>query len=345
MAQLTGQKVKDTYSKLLQLSTSGVTTTRKTIESGIGEATALTLGSNTVGLQNPYVSSVPVGTIESSAVFTDTNGQLVTRQLGSNAFDSTYPEQDYDTGWQVIPDYDPAKNSGITPITDLPADRVPKYRVINRTVHFRGNIYIPLSPGQGDPLQPAVSDIASLEQTQSSTVSTTNNGVVVNNNGTITLPSIKFNDIVVPEFDTYLAILHPLFRNGKTFNVSGDDFKFMYNTFAAIKIDTTGRLQIESLTAFEGAGPSALNVLHMNPIHEIMTRWEAGNNHNISSYENYKTYNINNTDQRVVTSTSFPVPYPFDGDGDDMTTWGGLCIVLDGLSYTVSNSISLDLIH
>lgn len=344
MAQLTGQKVKDTYSKLLQLSTSGVTTTRKTIESGIGEATALSLGSTSIGLQNPYVSSVPLGTIETAAVFADGAGQLVTRQLGSNAFDSAYPAQDYDTGWIAIPQYDPVKDSGIWPITDLPADRVAQYRVINRTVYFRGNIYIPLSPGQGDPLQNAVSDLASLEQTQSSTVSTANNGVSVSGN-VITLPSIKFNDIVVPEFDTYLAIFHPLFRNGKTFNPTGDQFKFMYNTFAGIKIDTAGRLQIESLSAFEEAGPSAINVIKMNPIHEIMTKWEVGSTYNISSYENYKTYNINNTDQRVVISTSLPIPYPFDGDGDDMTTWGGLCIVLDGLSYTVSNSISLDLIH
>ena len=344
MAQLTGQKVKDTYSQLLKLSTSGVTTTRKTVESGIGETTGLLLASNSVGLVNPYVSSVPTSTIATTGVFADGSGQIVTRQLGSNAFDSSYPTQDYDTGWINIPQYDPAKGTGIVPISGIPADRVPQYRLINRTLHFRGNIYIPLSPTNGNPNIPAVSDIVSIELTKSSTVSVEDNGVVVGA-GVITLPSIKFNDLVVPERDTYLSIFHPLFRNAVTHNTSGDQFKYMYNTFAAVKLDTQGRIIIESLSAFENAGTAQLLPLHMNPIHEIMTRWQTGSTYNISSYENYKTFNINNTDQRIVTSTGFPVPFNFYGDGDDMSTWGGLCIVLDGLSFTVSNLLPLDSLH
>jgi len=344
MAQLTGQKVKDTYSQLLKLSTSGVTTTRKAVESGIGETTGLLLASNSVGLTNPYISSVPTNTTVTAALFSDGAGQVVTRQLGSNAFDSAYPVQDYDTGWIDIPDYDPTKGTGIVPISGIPAHRVPQYRLINRTLHLRGNIYIPLSPTDGNANIPAVADITSIEITQSSTVSVQDNGVSVGT-GIITLPSIKFNDLVVPERDTYLSIFHPLFRNAITHNLSGDQFKYMYNTFAAVKLDTQGRIIIESLSAFEAAGVSSYNVLHMNPIHEIMTRWETGSTYNISSYENYKTFNINNTDQRIVTSTGFPVPFDFSGDGEDMSTWGGLCIVLDGLSFTVSNLLPLDSLH
>lgn len=345
MAQLTGQKVKDTYSKLLQLSTSGVTTTRKTIESGIGEATALSLGSSSVGLQNPYVSSVPVGTTEFAAMFADSNGQLVTRQLGTNAFESGYPAPvvDFDSGWKDINQYDSVSQTGIVKISGLPSDRTAQYRVINRTVHLRGNIYIPLSQNNGDPGAPAVTTISDIEQTQSSTVSEFDNGVTVGN-GVITLPSIKPNDVIKPEKDTYLSIFFPFFRNGKTFN-AGDQFKFMYNTFGALKITDNGNIVIESLHAFEMAGPSALQIVPMNPIREIMNRWETGSTHYISSYVNYKTYNINNSDQRVIATTGLPVPYNFSGDGSDMYTWGGLCIVLDGLSFNIADSVPLDSIH
>lgn len=344
MAQLTGQKVKDTYSQLLKLSTSGVTTTRKAVESGIGETTGLLLASNSVGLVNPYISSVPTSTTVTAALFSDGAGQIVTRQLGSNAFDSGYPAQDYDTGWMDIPQYDPVKATGIVPISGIPAHRVPQYRLINRTLHFRGNIYIPLSPTDGNPNIPAVADITSIETTQSTTVSVEDNGVSVGA-GVITLPSIKLNDLVVPERDTYLSIFHPLFRNAETHNSSGDQFKYMYNTFAAIKLDTQGRIIIESLSAFEAAGLSPIGVIKMNPIHEIMTTWVTGTNHRISTYENYETYNINAADQRDVTNTGFLLPFNFSGDGTDMSTWGGLCIVLDGLSFTVSNLLPLESLH
>ena len=59
MATLSGNKVKDTYSSLLKLSSNSVTTTLKDVEDGSGTTSALKLSTTTVGVDALNFSSPP----------------------------------------------------------------------------------------------------------------------------------------------------------------------------------------------------------------------------------------------------------------------------------------------
>jgi len=91
MATLSGNKVKDTYESLLKLTTNGATTTLKSVEDGAGVATAIKLSTDTVEVDALSFSTAPsTSTTELTGLFLDSNNNVVSRELTSNAFSSQY---------------------------------------------------------------------------------------------------------------------------------------------------------------------------------------------------------------------------------------------------------------
>lgn len=88
MATLTGNKVKDSYQSLLKLSTAGATSTIKSVEDGLGVATALKVSTDTVEVNSLKISTTP--TVSSSEltvlVYDDATDEVKTRDLDSSAF-------------------------------------------------------------------------------------------------------------------------------------------------------------------------------------------------------------------------------------------------------------------
>jgi len=90
MASLTSVRVKDGYTKLLKTETSTLSSTRQTIEDGLGNDSALKLGTTSIEVNgDQYFTTAPsVDNAELTGIFIDGTNKLVTRELGANAFSS-----------------------------------------------------------------------------------------------------------------------------------------------------------------------------------------------------------------------------------------------------------------
>jgi hypothetical protein len=341
MAQLTGNKVKDTYGQILKVETSGITTTRKTVESGIGESTALSLGSTSVGLQNPYATSVPSSNTLSTALFLDVDGQIKTRTLGTQAFDSVAPVTDYDTGWIEMDSFD-----GITGLFRHDGNpNPPKYRIVNRQVFLKGFFILPVTSLYQDQNSPAVELYNDVETTQSSTLATLNTGVTPTQDGRIILNKIFTNDGFYLDEDEHGALFLPMFRYGID---PTSTRKFMYNTFAAFKFNADLTAEIQSMHYYEQAGQVNAIPIHQSATHEVLNKFIGGSGYTFMNYDSsgqYYTHFLNNTDKRSVADSNVEIPYTFLGDGEDMNTWGGVIVPLDGISFFLSRNLSLSQIH
>jgi len=87
MATLSGNKVKDTYSSLLKLETSGASSSLKTIEDGAGVDTALKLSTTEVQVDTLSFSASPTtDNAELSALLVDGSNNVVKRELDASAF-------------------------------------------------------------------------------------------------------------------------------------------------------------------------------------------------------------------------------------------------------------------
>lgn len=341
MAQLTGNKVKDTYGQLLKLQTSGVTTTRKTVESGIGESTALSVGSTSVGLSNPYASSVPSSNTLSTALFLDVDGQIKSRTLGTQAFESVAPITDYDTGWIDMEDFNGA--SGLKAVSGNPF--APKYRIVNRQVFFKGFFIIPLASIDGEATSPLVGVYSDIETTRSSTVGTLDTGVTVPGDGRLLFNKIFTNDSFQLDEAEFGSLFLPMFRYGVD---ASNQRKFMYNTFAALKFNADLSMEVQSMHYFEEMGQQPLVPIHQSATHEVINKFIGGSGYTFMNYDNqasYYTHFLNNTDKRVVSDSNIEIPYSFMGDGSDMSTWGGVIVPLEGISIFLSRNLSLSSIH
>ena len=90
MASLTSVKVKDGYSQLLKTETSTLSSTRQTIEDGLGNDSALKLGTTSIEVNgDQYFTTAPSeDNAELTGIFIDGTNKIVRRELGANAFSS-----------------------------------------------------------------------------------------------------------------------------------------------------------------------------------------------------------------------------------------------------------------
>ena len=88
MATFTGNKVKDTYQSLLKLASGSLSSTLKNVEDGLGNVSALKVGTGAVEVKELLITDTP--TVSSSEntvlVYDDTDKTVKVRELGNTAF-------------------------------------------------------------------------------------------------------------------------------------------------------------------------------------------------------------------------------------------------------------------
>ena len=88
MATLTGSKPKDTYPSLLKLSSGQASTTIKNVEDGVGNATALSVGTTAVEVSSLLITNTPtISSTETTVlVYDDTDNTVKVRELAVSSF-------------------------------------------------------------------------------------------------------------------------------------------------------------------------------------------------------------------------------------------------------------------
>lgn len=91
MASFASVRVKDGYTQILKTETGTLSSTRQTIEDGVGNDSALKLGTTSIEVNgDQYFTTAPTtDNAELTGIFIDANNKLVKRELGSNAFSSS----------------------------------------------------------------------------------------------------------------------------------------------------------------------------------------------------------------------------------------------------------------
>ena len=90
MATLAGQKIKDKYGNLLHVE-GGLNSTKKVVEDGAGNDSALKLSTDTVEVNGTltFTSAPATDSSELTALFVDGNNDVVKRELNASAFSAT----------------------------------------------------------------------------------------------------------------------------------------------------------------------------------------------------------------------------------------------------------------
>jgi hypothetical protein len=305
MATLAGEKVKDKFGELLKVENGNITGTLKTVEDGEGNSSALQLSSASVGIASGatlQIPSVPTGTNMSQALFIDGSPKIIKQQT------------------VTIDTYTMALNRDL------------EYRVVGRTVYLRGDLYIPLSTSGN-----ATADMASTEVANYASGSSTlftGSGWTQDGSGQIYSTSI-FGKSLVDEFTMseggasghyLMSMWVPVIR--RCYQPSVEEL-MTYSTFASISITNDFKIKISS---FFNYAPEIGSEPVVSPIVEMLTKFTSGEN--LIDYTLYENSAGNNTNPAAASPTR-TAAYTFDGRGQDMTTWGGLKIKLDGMSFNL----------
>lgn len=91
MGSFASVRVKDGYPQILKTETGTLSSTRQTIEDGVGNDSALKIGTTSIEVNgDQYFTIAPTtDNAELTAILIDANNKLVKRELGSNAFSSS----------------------------------------------------------------------------------------------------------------------------------------------------------------------------------------------------------------------------------------------------------------
>jgi len=91
MGSFASVRVKDGYTQILKTETGTLSSTRQTIEDGVGNDSALKLGTTSIEVNgDQYFTTAPTtDNAELTAIMIDANNKLVKREMGSNAFSSS----------------------------------------------------------------------------------------------------------------------------------------------------------------------------------------------------------------------------------------------------------------
>lgn len=341
MATLAGTKVKDKYGNLLQVD-GGVDGTLSTVEDGNGNTSALKLSSTEVQLPSTGTkfSGAPAASpTELTMLMLNGSNQVVRR-----AIDSTLSgDINFDSGWQDLQETASSGTAyyGLNYATAAGINNDLQYRVINRTVHLKGDLYIPLDK-----------DGTSGEGTLATTVTENqlyNRGTVYTGSGwtasggEVVSPHIFNADATslnMTEQDLRMWIPYQ-----RTLDTTSDATATIgYCTFGCITIDSDFKLRLRSFYYYSSGDSNVVN-----PIVELLPRFRSGNTF-LSYTDYYQDYD--STDQRTVSNSAISIAIDFDGrgvsdathtgNGNGVKGWGGLRVTLDGLQFQLDSSNTID---
>jgi len=347
MATLAGTKVKDKYGNLLQVN-GGVDGTLKTVEGGDGASTALKLSSTEVELPSTGTkfSGAPAGSsTELTMLMLNGSNQVVRRELDS----SLSGDINFDSGWQ---DFQINASTGtastyygLNYATAAGINNDLQYRVINRTVHLKGDLYIPLDADGTSGTGALATTVADNQLYNRGTVHTASGWTA--SGGEVVSPHIFNEDTLslnMTEQDLRMWI--PYQRTiTETSDATGDTIG--YCTFGCITIDSDFKLRLRSFYYYSSGDAHVIN-----PIVELLPRFRSGAP--FLSYDNYYTDASGGSDERTVEVHDVNAAINFEGRGVSDAThtgagngvkgWGGLRVTLDGLQFQLDSSNTIDAI-
>ena len=345
MATLAGTKVKDKYGNLLQVN-GGVDGTLKTVEGGDGASTALKLSSTEVELPSTGTkfSGAPAGSsTELTMLMLNGSNQVVRRELDS----SLSGDINFDSGWQ---DFQINASTGtastyygLNYATAAGINNDLQYRVINRTVHLKGDLYIPLDADGTSGTGTLATTVADNQLYNRGTVYTASGWTA--SGGEVVSPHIFNEDTLslnMTEQDLRMWIPYQ-----RTLDTTSDATATIgYCTFGCITIDSDFKLRLRSFYYYSSGDSNVVN-----PIVELLPRFRSGNTF-LSYTDYYQDYD--STDQRTVSNSSISIAIDFDGrgvsdathtgNGNGVKGWGGLRVTLDGLQFQLDSSNTIDAI-
>ena len=345
MATLAGTKVKDKYGNLLQVN-GGVDGTLSTVEDGNGNTSALKLSSTEVQLPSTGTkfSGVPAGSsTELTMLMLNGSNQVVRRTIDS----SLSGDINFDSGWQDLQRTAESEGTyyGLNYATDAEINRGLQYRVINRTVYLKGDLYIPLDADGTSGTGALATTVAENQLYNRNTVHTASGWTA--SGGEVVSPHIFNADTLslnMTEQDLRMWI--PYQRTiTETSDATGDTIG--YCTFGCITIDSDFKLRLRSFYYYSSGDNHVIN-----PIVELLPRFRSGAP--FLSYDNYYTdASGTSADSRTVEAHDVNAAIDFDGRGVSDAThgagngvkgWGGLRVTLDGLQFQLDSSNTIDAI-
>ena len=341
MASFTGRKVKDSYGEALKVSTGSVDGTLKTVEDGLGNDSALEISNNSVKSTGNLESdgslnvsgettlrTVNLSTTDVKALVVDSNGLVLYRDLGTGAF-----EPQFDSGWRDLDTYGDGTLFGLPTYSDKP--NYAQYRVVNRTVFFRGNIYIPLTDGAGGYVNPYSGTITSNESGISSS-----NGWTISAGNSIITPNLTGNSTIAPDNNIVFKdrIGSRLIRSGN----SSDGLRLY--TLMSIFLNTDGTISLQSIKDVEepSTGGISSSQIFQDQRRYLISKVEAGDY--ALDWQNYRT-SSNGSNTFYNTWSHGTNTYPFAFDGTNSSFLGGIDFNIDGIFYQISESTPISAIQ
>tara|TARA_R100001510_G_C7631428_1_gene190210 strand:- start:334 stop:1398 length:1065 start_codon:yes stop_codon:yes gene_type:complete len=347
MATLSGTKVKDKFGNLLQVN-GGVDGTLSTVEDGNGNTSALKLSSTEVQL--PSTGTKFTGTPSGSAseltmLMVNSSNQVITRELDSTLSTAI----NFDSGWKDLQINASTSGTfyGLNYATAAGINNNLEYRVINRTVFLKGDLYIPLDKDGTTGTGALATTVAENKLYNRNTVNTESGWTATG--GEIVSPHIFNKDTIddsgVTLVEQDLRMWIPFQR---TINEEvATTTTTTYCTFGCITIDSDFKIRFRSFHYYSSGDAHVIN-----PVVETLPRFRTGAP--FLNYDNYFTDASGGSDKRTVASADFSAGFDFDGRGKSTTThsssgdgvkgWGGLVVTLDGLFFNLESSNTIDAI-
>jgi hypothetical protein len=337
MASFQGRKPKDSFGEALKMDSGNVSGTPKNVTDGDGNSSALNLATTKVSSSGDLeatgsasvggtmsIGTVNAGTTELDALVVNGSGEVLKRTLGSGAF-----QPYYDSGWRDLNTYTGGTTYGLPPYDDKP--NYAQYRVVNRTVFLRGNVYIPLTDGGGGYVNPYSGTI-----TSTNTGVDTSTGWSISAGNVIMTPNLTNNPTIAPDNTVVFKD-----RRGSRLIKSGNssDGLRLY-TIMSLFLNTDGTLSFQSVKDVEEPSGGGLNStqIFQDQRRYALSKVEVGDF--ALDWQNYRTSSDGSSSFYNVW-THGTNTYPFTFDGSDSTFLGGIDFSIDGMFYQISSATSI----
>lgn len=281
-------------------------------------------------------NTASTGVIRTTSKLTKTDGgDFVTLNVNepninlSNADNtSSNFEQYYDSGWKTFLNYS-TSGFGIYPYTNI---TLPEFRVINRTIYFRGQYLIGLDDTG------IVSDFDNVRTNSSNSINTASTGLSISNN-VITTPKI-FNGITFDTFDNsdfeFNVIRSSYAANSS--NVLQSTLGLRYMGASRIRLSSLGEFKFSDLEgAFEEPSYTPSSRFYSSNIRRAVDIATSGQM--LYTFQNYQNAfdSSGTTDQAEPVASSGNFHY-ISFDGTNSSTWGGSTINLNGFYALISST-------
>lgn len=238
----------------------------------------------------------------------------------------------YDTGWLDFDAY--AGSYGLQSFTNQVS--APQFRIIGRTVYFRGMITVPLDNGAG-------SYYTNYQDTYSSTqvaLQTTSTGWTQNTTQSIDTPILMQNSALYPS-----AAM--VFRNREArrsiYPVSGTD-QLILESNVIVNILANGKIRFNSIADLETPDPPFANTQVKHSLKRKNVTVVNANDYELG----FGTVRTSGDGAGTFYDSNYSNgthQYPFNWDGTDATYFGGMIVDITGTFYMISEATSLDTIH